>query len=264
MHTHMEELLLYTQCTAVSKVSSTIQYRLKKLPNICCASLSRYIQQYTVCMCIAGMTGHAHIVKFHKRMQAKLAEIQLCINLVIYNKGTVILTVLRDVTVLLQLNAALFLDVRTLCKYINVLFWCFMFPSHSSEEVQLGLVSRFVNESVFCLQEGILSSPVDGTYMQEQSLASGSFLSASLRTHRGVCHLLVTVGSVLTHKIPYYTKEKSFSETSFTLRMELNKGQKQGRDERTQEDYPTSAKNTQQMQSSLLASFISALFQAHP
>ena len=37
--------------------------------------------------------------------------------------------------------------------------------------------------------------------------------------------------------------------------MDLKKIQKQGRDERTQEDYPTSAQNTQQMSGSLLAFF---------
>ena len=36
------------------------------------------------------------------------------------------------------------------------------------------------------------------------------------------------------------TRGKSFAETSYKLRMELKKGQKQGRDEGTQEDYLTS------------------------
>ena len=54
----------------------------------------------------------------------------------------------------------------------------------------------------------------------------------------------------------------------FKLGMELKKVQKQGRDERTQEDYPTSAKIHTRCRVVFLRSFISALFlyffQLHP
>ena len=56
------------------------------------------------------------------------------------------------------------------------------------------------------------------------------------------------------------TREKSFSETSFELRIELKKGQKQGRDETMQEDYRTSAKIHIRCQVVFLRSFISTLF----
>ena len=52
------------------------------------------------------------------------------------------------------------------------------------------------------------------------------------------------------------------------LGMELKKVQKQGRDERTQEDYPTSAKVHSKCRVVFLRSFISTLFlyffQLHP
>ena len=50
-------------------------------------------------------------------------------------------------------------------------------------------------------------------------------------------------------------RKKPFSKTSFQLRMELKKGQKQDRDERMQEEYPTSAVYFLQMSCSLLAFF---------
>ena len=52
-----------------------------------------------------------------------------------------------------------------------------------------------------------------------------------------------------------YTREKSFCKISFQVGIGLKKVQKQGRGERMQEDYPTSARNMQQMLGSLLAFF---------
>ena len=64
------------------------------------------------------------------------------------------------------------------------------------------------------------------------------------------------------------TREKSFCKTWFQVGMELKKVKKQGRDERTQEDYPTSAKIHTRCRVVFLRSFISALFlyffQLHP
>ena len=53
---------------------------------------------------------------------------------------------------------------------------------------------------------------------------------------------------------------KIFSKTSFQSRMGLNKGNKQGRDERMQECCPISAMNFSSSQVLFLRSFISALF----
>ena len=66
----------------------------------------------------------------------------------------------------------------------------------------------------------------------------------------------------------FLTREKSFCKTWFQVGMELKKVQKQGRDERTQEDYPTSAQIHTRCRVVFLRSFISALFlylyQLHP
>ena len=63
-------------------------------------------------------------------------------------------------------------------------------------------------------------------------------------------------------------REKTLCKTSFQLRMDLKKGQKQGKDERTQKDYPTSAVYFCTCRVVFLRSFISALFlsyfQVHP
>ena len=56
------------------------------------------------------------------------------------------------------------------------------------------------------------------------------------------------------------TREKSFCKTWFEVGMEPEKVQKQGRDERTQEDYPTSGVYFCRCRVVFLRSFISALF----
>ena len=58
----------------------------------------------------------------------------------------------------------------------------------------------------------------------------------------------------------FYTREKNFCKTWFQVGMELKKVPKQGRDERTQEDYPASAKIHTRCSVVFLRSFISAFF----
>ena len=64
------------------------------------------------------------------------------------------------------------------------------------------------------------------------------------------------------------SSEKVSVKLDFKLGMELKKVQKQGRDERTQEDYPTSSKIHSRCRVVFLRPFISALFlyffQLHP
>ena len=61
------------------------------------------------------------------------------------------------------------------------------------------------------------------------------------------------------HTLIYYTREKSYPKTSFQLRMKLKKEQKQGKNERTQKDCPTSAKTYSRCRVDFLRSFIFAL-----
>ena len=80
-----------------------------------------------------------------------------------------------------------------------------------------------------------------------------------------VQHFFVVVVSVFINfsvgakAIAYYTRENSFCTTLFQLGMDLKKGEKQGRDERMQEDYPTSAEIHSRCRV-VLHSFISSLF----
>ena len=71
-----------------------------------------------------------------------------------------------------------------------------------------------------------------------------------------------------SREITIITREKSSCKTWFQVGMELKKVQKQDRDERTQEDYPTSAKIHTRCRVVFLRSFISALllnfFRLHP
>ena len=60
--------------------------------------------------------------------------------------------------------------------------------------------------------------------------------------------------------VPYTRTRGKFCKTSFQFGLMLTEVQKHNRDERTQEDYPTSAKIHSRCRVVFLSSFISALF----
>ena len=103
-------------------------------------------------------------------------------------------------------------------------------------------------------------SPVPLAFNQSQrKILYLSQLTCSPPWHTDLIKDVKSVKQIQT-RATNFTREKSFSKTSFQVGMDLKNVQKQGRVERTQEDYPASAKITQQMPGSLLRSFISALF----